>query len=116
MTSLFILKIELQENGTMNIWTGTSYRRPVLGKNLKQQGSTPLLKINIINTKLFDMHKIFFLLSITIAILMGSCTNAGEQNKKEIKSEKHDSAQQERKEADTLGMKMGGNELESKKK
>lgn len=62
------------------------------------------------------MQKIIFLLAIIVATIGSSCTNAGEQNKQEIKSEKHDSTHKEKTEADTLGMKMGGNELDSKKK
>lgn len=56
------------------------------------------------------------MLTIIVTAIGSSCTNAGEQNKQEIKSEKHDSTHKERTEADTLGMKMGGNELDSKKK
>ncbi|KAF0243344.1 MAG: hypothetical protein FD183_17 [Chitinophagaceae bacterium] len=62
------------------------------------------------------MHKILFLLTIIVTIIGSSCTNAGKENKQEIKSEKHDSTHKERKETDTMGMKIGGNELDSKKK
>ena len=61
------------------------------------------------------MQKIIFLLTIVVIIINSSCTNAGEQDKQEIKSEKHDSTHKEKTDADTLGMKMGGNELDSKK-
>lgn len=62
------------------------------------------------------MKKIFFLIAIIVITIGSSCTNADEENRKEIQSEKHDSTHKERKETDTMGMKMGGNELDSKKK
>lgn len=62
------------------------------------------------------MQKIIFLLTIIVTTIGSSCTNADEQNKQEIGSEKHDSTHKERTEADTLGMIMGDNELDSKKK
>ncbi|MBN8665854.1 MAG: hypothetical protein J0M30_00030 [Chitinophagales bacterium] len=62
------------------------------------------------------MQKILFLITIIVITVGSSCTNAGEEKRKEIQSEKHDSTHKERKETDTLGMKMGGNELDSKKK
>ena len=62
------------------------------------------------------MQKTIFLFAIIATIISSSCNNAGEQNKQEIKSEKHDSSHKERTETDTLGMKMSGNELDSKKK
>ncbi len=62
------------------------------------------------------MQKILFLIAITVIIMGSSCTNAGEEKRQEIQSEKHDSTHKERKETDTVGMKMGGNELDSKKK
>ncbi len=62
------------------------------------------------------MQKILFLIAITVITIGSSCTNADQQNKQDIKSEKHDSTHKERKETDTMGMKMGGNELDSKQK
>ncbi|MBR2647919.1 MAG: hypothetical protein ACRCSM_09610 [Sediminibacterium sp.] len=62
------------------------------------------------------MQKIFFSLAIVVITIGSSCTNAGEKDKQEIKSEKHDSGHKEKTDADTLGMKMDGNELDSKKK
>lgn len=62
------------------------------------------------------MQKFVFLLTIIVTTIGTSCTNAGEQNKQEIKSEKHDSTHKERTEADTLGTKIGGKELNSEKK
>jgi len=62
------------------------------------------------------MKKKLFLIAITVITIGSSCTNADEQNKQEIQSEKHDSTHKERKETDTMGMKMGGNEFDSKKK
>lgn len=67
-------------------------------------------------TKLFNMRKIIFLIAIIVITIGSSCTNSGEEKRQEIQSEKHDSAHKERKETDTMGMKMGGNELDSKKK
>jgi hypothetical protein len=60
------------------------------------------------------MQKIISLLVIIVITIGSSCNNSSEGNKQEIKSEKHDSTHKERTEADTLGMKMGGNELDSK--
>ena len=62
------------------------------------------------------MYKILFLLAIIVTTVNSGCTNAGDKKKQEIQPEKHDSTHKERKETDTLGMKMGGNELDSKKK
>lgn len=62
------------------------------------------------------MQKIIFLFTVIVITIGSSCANTNEQNKQEIKSEKHDSIHKEKTEADTLGMKMGGNELDSKKK
>lgn len=62
------------------------------------------------------MHKMLFLIAIIVIIIGSSCTNAGEEKEQVIQSEKHDSTHKERKETDTMGMKMGGNELDSKKK
>jgi hypothetical protein len=62
------------------------------------------------------MQKILLLIATIVTTIGSSCTNADEQNKQEIKSEKHDSTHNERKETDTMGMKMGGNELDSKQK
>jgi hypothetical protein len=61
------------------------------------------------------MQKILFLIAVIAITIGSSCTNAGEEKRQEIQSEKHDSNHKERTEADTLGMKMGGNELDSKK-
>lgn len=57
------------------------------------------------------MQKILFLIAIIVIIIGSSCTNEGEEKRQEIQSEKHDSTNKERKETDTMGMKMGGNEL-----
>lgn len=84
-------------------------------ENLERQGFRTL-QTNSINEKIIYMQKIIFLLIIIVATIGSSCTNAGEQNKQEIKSEKHDSTHKEREEMDTIGMKMGGNELDTKKK
>ncbi len=62
------------------------------------------------------MKKILFLIAITIITIGSSCTNAGEKKRQEIQSEKHDSTHKEKKETDTMSMKMGGKELDSKKK
>jgi len=62
------------------------------------------------------MHKILFLLTIIVTTVSSACTNAVDKNKQEIQQEKHDSAHKEKKETDTLGMKMGGNELDTEKK
>lgn len=63
------------------------------------------------------MNKIILLCAFTITIAGSSCTNFEKQNKQEeMQSEKHDSTHKEKEKADTLGMKMGGYELESKKK
>lgn len=62
------------------------------------------------------MQKILFLIAMIVLTIGSSCTNSGKQNEQEIKSEKHDSTHKEKAEADTLGMKMGGNELNSKQK
>lgn len=62
------------------------------------------------------MKKILFIIAITAITIGSSCTNAGDEKRQEIQSEKHDSTHKERKETDTMGMKMGGNELDSKKK
>ena len=62
------------------------------------------------------MQKILFLIVIIVTTVGSNCTNTGEEKREEIQSEKHDSAHKERKETDTTGMKMGGNELNSKQK
>ena len=62
------------------------------------------------------MQKILFLIAVIVITIGSSCTNAAEEKRQEIQSEKHDSTRIERKETDTMGMKMGGNELDSKKK
>lgn len=62
------------------------------------------------------MQKILLLIATIVTTIGSSCTNTDEQNKQEIKSERHDSTHKERKETDTMGMKMGGNELDSKQK
>lgn len=62
------------------------------------------------------MQKIIILISIIVITIGSGCTNAGKEKRKEIQSGKNDSTNKERKETDTLGMKMGGNELDSKKK
>jgi hypothetical protein len=62
------------------------------------------------------MQKILLLIATIVTTIGSSCTNTDEQNKQEIKSESHDSTHKERKETDTMGMKMGGNELDSKQK
>ncbi len=62
------------------------------------------------------MQKIIFIIAVIVVTIGSGCTNAGEEKRQEIQSEKHDSTHKERKETDTTGMKMGGNELDSKKK
>lgn len=66
--------------------------------------------------KLLRMYKILLLLAITVTTVNIGCANAGDKNKQQMQREKHDSTLKEKKETDTLGMKMGGNELDSKKK
>lgn len=61
------------------------------------------------------MKKIIYVFIAAAVWSFTACTDSA-QNKKEPEMEKHDSTHKEKKEADTLGMKMGGNELDSKKK
>ena len=81
-------------------------------ENLEWQG----FRTHPNKTNLFNMRKIIFLIAIIVITIGSSCTNSGEEKRQEIQSEKHDSTHKEKKEADTMGMKMGGNELDSKKK
>lgn len=82
-------------------------------ENLERQG---FRNRQIKHKKYFNMQKILFLIAIIIITIGSSCTNAGEEKRQEIQSEKHNSTHKQRKETDTMGMKMGGNELDSKKK
>ena len=61
------------------------------------------------------MKKLIYVLIAAAGLSITACTDSA-QNKKEPELEKHDSNHKEKTEADTLGMKMGGNELDSKKK
>ena len=61
------------------------------------------------------MKIVIYVLIAAAGLSITACTDST-QSKKEPEMEKHDSTHKEKKEADTLGMKMGGNELDSKKK
>jgi protein involved in sex pheromone biosynthesis len=62
------------------------------------------------------MHKILSLYVIIVISISSGCTNAVDNKTQEIQQQRHDSTPVKKKGMDTLGMKMGGNELNSKKK
>lgn len=62
------------------------------------------------------MHKMLSLYVIIIISISSGCTNAGNNKTQEIQQQRHDSTPVKKMNTDTLGMKMGGNELNSKKK
>ena len=84
-------------------------------ENLEWQGFRTHQKERIYFFNLLRMYKILFLLAITVTTVNIGCANAGDKNKQQMQREKHDSTLKEKKETDTLGMKMGGNELIQRK-
>lgn len=60
------------------------------------------------------MKKSILFMFVSAIIALCSCSNEPKQNTKPVKKEQSEATH--KKDADSLGMKMGGNELDSKKK